>query len=99
MQRLAEADPDVPDELHDRAADNWRPLLDIANAVGGDWPERARAAAAGAVSRGGGGRRRTTSGGPASAAAQYDKRALVRYCCAPIGDRRGPGGPTGEGRT
>jgi putative DNA primase/helicase len=38
-------DPPVPDELHDRAADNWRPLLAIADACGGPWPERARAAA------------------------------------------------------
>lgn len=32
------------DWLNDRAADNWRPLLAIANAVGGDWPKRALAA-------------------------------------------------------
>ncbi|MCP4006084.1 MAG: DUF3631 domain-containing protein, partial [bacterium] len=38
-------DPDVPHELHDRAQDNWRPLLGIADAAGGDWPERARRAA------------------------------------------------------
>src|SRR5690606_6438562 len=31
--------------LHDRAADNWRPLIAIADAAGGDWPERARRAA------------------------------------------------------
>jgi putative DNA primase/helicase len=31
--------------LHDRAADNWRPLLAIADAAGGAWPERARKAA------------------------------------------------------
>jgi hypothetical protein len=31
--------------LHDRAADNWRPLLAVADRVGGTWPERARAAA------------------------------------------------------
>jgi hypothetical protein len=42
---LRRADPDVPDELHDRAADNWRPLLAIADVAGGDWPERARRAA------------------------------------------------------
>ncbi len=35
----------MPAELHDRAADNWRPLLAIADAVGGGWPERARWAA------------------------------------------------------
>jgi hypothetical protein len=43
--QLHHADPEVPGELHDRARDNWRPLLAIADAVGGPWPERARAAA------------------------------------------------------
>ncbi len=42
---LLQADPEVPKELHDRAADNWRPLLAIADLVGGDWPKRARKAA------------------------------------------------------
>lgn len=45
LARLREAEPRVPNGLHDRAADNWRPLLAIADAVGGEWPERARAAA------------------------------------------------------
>ncbi len=39
---LHEADPNTPDALHDRAKDNWRPLLAIADRVGGDWPVRAR---------------------------------------------------------
>jgi putative DNA primase/helicase len=39
---LGQADPDMPEQLHDRAADNWRPLLAIADLAGGDWPERAR---------------------------------------------------------
>ena len=43
---LVGADPPVPNELHDRAADNWRPLLAIADAAGGEWPERSRKAAA-----------------------------------------------------
>jgi Protein of unknown function (DUF3631) len=42
---LKAADPTVPSQLHDRAADNWRPLLAIADAVGAEWPERARRAA------------------------------------------------------
>lgn len=41
---LRDADPDVPDGLNDRAADNWRPLLAIAVAAGGTWPELARKA-------------------------------------------------------
>lgn len=36
---------DVPDELPDRAADVWEPLLAIADAAGGGWPGRARRAA------------------------------------------------------
>jgi putative DNA primase/helicase len=42
---LTDADPAVPSGLHDRAADNWRPLLAIADAAGGEWPKLARAAA------------------------------------------------------
>jgi hypothetical protein len=42
---LRAADPDVSDTLNDRAADNWRPLVAIADRAGGAWPERARAAA------------------------------------------------------
>lgn len=38
------ADPDIPDGVFNRAADNWRPLLAIADAVGGEWPGRARRA-------------------------------------------------------
>jgi hypothetical protein len=42
---LRAADPVVPDGLHDRAQDNWRPLLAVADVAGGPWPARARAAA------------------------------------------------------
>lgn len=45
MPILGQWDGDVPQGLHDRAADNWRPLLAIADSVGGDWPEKARQAA------------------------------------------------------
>ncbi|MEX2529838.1 MAG: DUF3631 domain-containing protein [Gemmatimonadota bacterium] len=44
---LRSADPEVPGDLHDRAADNWRPLLALADHAGGGWPERARQAARG----------------------------------------------------
>jgi|GEM_PF-2551128 len=43
--KLTGAEPELPQELDDRAADSWEPLLAIADAVGGDWPEKARAAA------------------------------------------------------
>ena len=45
IDTLRAAEPSVPDELHDRAADAWEPLLAIADSAGGDWPTRARAAA------------------------------------------------------
>ncbi len=38
-------EPAVPETLNDRAADGWEPLLVIAEAAGGHWPARARAAA------------------------------------------------------
>jgi hypothetical protein len=42
---LADAWPEMPDGLVDRAADVWEPLLAIADAVGDPWPQRARQAA------------------------------------------------------
>jgi putative DNA primase/helicase len=39
---LAVCDPPVPEMLNDRAADNWRPLLAIADTAGASWPEEAR---------------------------------------------------------
>ncbi|WP_037629958.1 MULTISPECIES: DUF3631 domain-containing protein, partial [Streptomyces] len=36
--------PDMPDGVTDRPADVWEPLLAIADAAGGHWPERARQA-------------------------------------------------------
>jgi putative DNA primase/helicase len=40
--RLGAIDPEIPKELYGRAADNWRPLLAIAEAAGDGWLERAR---------------------------------------------------------
>lgn len=37
-------DPTMPAGVYNRAADNWRPLLAIADAAGGGWSERARRA-------------------------------------------------------
>ena len=42
---LAAWDGVVPKGLNDRAADNWRPLLAVADLVGRNWPGIARAAA------------------------------------------------------
>ncbi len=45
LLQLDDAEPELPEELGDRAQDIWEPLLAIADAVGNDWPQRARAAA------------------------------------------------------
>ena len=42
---IADANPTIPENLNDREQDNWEPLLAIADAVGGHWPETARRAA------------------------------------------------------
>ncbi|MBV9180435.1 MAG: DUF3631 domain-containing protein, partial [Acidobacteria bacterium] len=44
-EALQQADPDAPTNLNDRACDNWRPLLGIADCAGGPWPSAARAIA------------------------------------------------------
>ncbi|MFP8885017.1 DUF3631 domain-containing protein [Streptomyces mangrovi] len=36
--------PDMPEGITDRPADVWEPLLTVADAAGGTWPQRARAA-------------------------------------------------------
>jgi len=45
-------DPQLPDSLFNRLADNWRPLFAIAEVVGGDWPERVASALAKLTSHG-----------------------------------------------
>jgi putative DNA primase/helicase len=44
-RKLKDIDPAIPHGLHDRAADNWSPLLTIAHAIGETWIEQANAAA------------------------------------------------------
>ncbi|MGW5738930.1 MULTISPECIES: DUF3631 domain-containing protein [Streptomyces] len=43
-ESLQDAWPAMPEGVTDRPADVWEPLLAVADAAGGDWPERARAA-------------------------------------------------------
>jgi putative DNA primase/helicase len=43
--RLVLADPVMPAGIVNRSADNWRPLLSVADLAGTDWPDRARTAA------------------------------------------------------
>jgi hypothetical protein len=45
LEALRKADPPMPGELDDRAADLWGPLVSIADEAGGEWPKRARSAA------------------------------------------------------
>jgi putative DNA primase/helicase len=45
VPKLRNMRPDMPEELHDRAADAWSPLVAIADIVAEDWTERARKAA------------------------------------------------------
>jgi hypothetical protein len=45
LDALRRAEPEMPDGLSDRCEDVLEPLLLIAEAAGGDWPEAARAAA------------------------------------------------------
>ena len=41
-ERVRDAEPEMPDGLGDRDADNWTPLLAIADTIGGEWPSLAR---------------------------------------------------------
>jgi len=41
---LASSWPELPEGVEDRSAEIWEPLLAVADAAGGDWPERARKA-------------------------------------------------------
>jgi putative DNA primase/helicase len=55
VEALKDAEPVMPELLHDRAQDNWEPLIASADAVGGQWPARARGGAAPPAGRGGNG--------------------------------------------
>ena len=39
---LRSLDPELPSALYSRAADNWRPLIAVADCAGGEWPGRGR---------------------------------------------------------
>jgi putative DNA primase/helicase len=42
---LGNTDPKIPPALSNRTADNWLPLFAVAEAIGGEWPERTAKAA------------------------------------------------------
>ncbi|PJN37962.1 DNA primase [Streptomyces sp. CB02959] len=44
--QVTDASPELPDSIFGRPADVWEPLLAVAEAAGGTWPQRARAACA-----------------------------------------------------
>jgi hypothetical protein len=44
-ERVAAIDPEMPANIINREGDNWRPLIAIADAAAGTWPQRARQAA------------------------------------------------------
>jgi hypothetical protein len=46
-EEIGRAEPAIPEDLNDRAADICEPLLVMADLVGGDWPAKARDAALG----------------------------------------------------
>lgn len=43
-KKVTEIDPDIPEGIYNREADNWRPLLAIADVAGGRWVELSREA-------------------------------------------------------
>jgi putative DNA primase/helicase len=45
LKDFSNIDPQMPEELNDRAMDNWRPLVAVADLAGENWPDKARAAA------------------------------------------------------
>jgi Protein of unknown function (DUF3631) len=53
LEQLMQAAPQVPKAMN-READNWLPLLAIADLSGGEWPERARSLVEPSMSEGGG---------------------------------------------
>ena len=42
VDALRGADPAMPESIYGRTADNWRPLIGIADKIGGHWPKTAR---------------------------------------------------------
>lgn len=48
-EEIARLQPEIPDILSSRAADNWEPLLSVADFIGHDWPVIARNAAVGLI--------------------------------------------------
>jgi putative DNA primase/helicase len=52
QKELLSAHPTLPENITNRAADNWTPLLAVADLAGGHWPQKSRQAASTAVNSG-----------------------------------------------
>jgi hypothetical protein len=50
-REIAKAIPEIPEDLNDRAADIWEPLLAVADLAGKEWAEKARQAAVGLTAK------------------------------------------------
>jgi hypothetical protein len=44
LAELGDVEPEMPETIEDRQQDAWEPLIAVADAAGGHWPELARAA-------------------------------------------------------
>lgn len=55
VDEVSGAWPEMPDGIEDRSADVWEPLLAVADAAGGAWPEKARVAGVALVADSSGG--------------------------------------------
>ena len=67
VDRLRDAEPEMPEGVEGRKQEIWGPLLAVADAIGGEWPERARSAVENAV-----------QGPPESATVAHDVLVAVR---------------------
>ena len=91
--------PDMPEGVHDRAADVWEALLAVADHAGGHWPRRARVAAVALVADSRGNRRtlgiqlledlRRVFGRSEALATEVILDALIGQEESPWGDLRG----------
>jgi hypothetical protein len=50
-ERIAACEPNLPEHLFNRIADNWRPLFAIARIAGGEWPRKCEDALFGLITR------------------------------------------------
>jgi len=76
FEEVRDTFPEMPDGIADRNADVWEALLSVADAAGGDWPERARVAAVALVA--------LTRRGEASLGAMNPDKATLFSSARPV---------------